>query len=78
MVGMPRKCPGDGLGASPRTSGTFPPDFCAIPHGLDRMSAGQTGHFHGTNGTRPRHGCDPKVDVPHLTSLIMFIGVFSS
>ena len=25
-----------------------------IPHRLDKMSVGQTGHFHGTNGTRPR------------------------
>ena len=25
-------------------------DLCVIPHRLDRMSAGQTGHFQGTNG----------------------------
>ena len=30
---------------------------------LDRASAGQTGHFHGTNGTHPRDGCSPEVVV---------------
>ena len=42
---MPRKCLGVGSGAN--TSG---PDLCVIPYRLDRMSAGQTGHFHGKWG----------------------------
>ena len=45
---MSRKCPGDGLGANPGTSGTSRPDLCVIPHRLDRTSAGQTGHSTGT------------------------------
>ena len=28
VVGMPRKCPGDGLGANPGTSGMSRPDLC--------------------------------------------------
>ena len=35
------------------------------------MSAGQTEHFHGTNGTRPRDGGGPEVGVSR-----MFIGFF--
>ena len=61
---MPRKCAGDGLEASLGTSGTSRPDVCAIPHRFDRMSAGQTGHFHGRNGTFPRDGCNPNVGCP--------------
>ena len=33
------------------------------------MSAGQTGHFHGTNGTRPRDGWGPEVGVSPRISL---------
>ena len=36
---------------------------CVIPHRLDRMSPGQTGHFHRTKGTCPRDGCGPEVGV---------------
>ena len=43
---MPGKCPRDGLGANPGTSGTSRPDLCVIPRRLDRMSAGQSGHVH--------------------------------
>ena len=53
---VPRKCPGDDLGANPRTSVTSRPDLCAILHRLGRMSMGQTGHFRGTDGTRSRDG----------------------
>ena len=138
MASMPRKCPGDGLGASPGTPGTSRPDLCVIPHSgvnksarerigrqnlsqkgplqkgvfgshilqgiigkthtqdlqilredtlgatcsagpfcllpthrLDRMSPGQTGHFHRTNGTRPRDGCGPEVGVSRQISLCL-------
>ena len=44
--------------------GTSRPDLCVIiviPHRLDSMSTtGQTGHFHRTNGARPRNGCSPE------------------
>ena len=60
---MPRKCPGDGLGANPGTPGTSRPDLCVIPYRLDKMFAGQTGHSHGTIGTSPQHGCNPNVGV---------------
>ena len=49
-----------------------PLSSCVVPHRLDRMSAGQTGHFHGTNRTRPRDGCDPEEE-----SSLCFL-VFSS
>ena len=39
-----------------------------IPHRLDRTSAGQTGHFHVTNGTHPRDGCCPEVGVSRRIS----------
>ena len=32
VVGMPRKCPRDGLVARPGTSGTSQPDLCSILH----------------------------------------------
>ena len=70
---MPQKWPGDGLGASPETSGTSRPDSCAIPHRLDRMSAGQTGHFHGTNGTHSWDGGGPEVGVPRRISLCLSV-----
>ena len=39
------------------------------------MSAGQTGHFHGTNGTRPQDVCSPSMEAcPHLS--FMFAGFF--
>ena len=41
------------------------------------MSVGQTGHFHGTKGTRPRDGCDPTVEVSRQISLLLLF-VFSS
>ena len=54
---MLRKCPGDSLGASPAGRLGRPKlDLCVIPHRLDRMSAGQTGHFRGTNEACPRDG----------------------
>ena len=65
---MPGKYSRDGLGASPGTSSTSRPDFCVIPHRLDRMSAGETGHLYGTNGTRARDGCDAKVEVSRQIS----------
>ena len=61
MANLPWKCPGDGLGASPGTSGTSRRGLRAIPHRLDRMSAGQTGHSNGANRTRPPNGCGPEV-----------------
>ena len=65
MVRTSRKCSGD------------PDQICAIPKRLDRMSAGQTGHFRGINGTRPWDGCDPKSGgVP--PKFFMCIGFFSS
>ena len=42
------------LGPTPGTSGTSRPDFCLIPHGLDRMSTGQTGHFFWPNAAARR------------------------
>ena len=36
-------------GRVPGTSGTFRADFFVNPHRLDRMSKGQTGHFHDTS-----------------------------
>ena len=45
------------------TSGMSRPHLCVILHRLHRQSAGQTGHFHGSNGTRPRDGCGPEVGV---------------
>ena len=36
------------------------------------MSAGQMGHLHGTDGTRPRDGWDPKGDVSCQISLCLF------
>ena len=74
---MLRKCPGDGVGANPGTSGTSRPDLCVTPHTLDRMSAGQTGHFHGTNGTRLRDGCSPGVGVSRRISSCLLV-FFSS
>ena len=53
----------DGLGSSPGTSGISRPDLCNSTQ-IGQMSAGQTGHFNGTNGTRLRDGCGPKVEVP--------------
>ena len=51
---MPRKCPGDDLGASPKDIRASPrPDSCVNPHRLDRMSAGQTGHFGGVGAKFP-------------------------
>ena len=76
MVSAPRKCPGDGLGGESGTSGTSRPDLCAIPNRLDRMSAGQTGHVHGTNGTRPRDGCGPEGGVPRQISLCLLVFLF--
>ena len=38
-------------GRVPGTLGTSRPNLCAYPHRLDRMSAGSTGHFRGTNRT---------------------------
>ena len=38
-------------------------ELCVVPYRLDRMSAGQTGRFHWTHGTRPRDGCGPEVEV---------------
>ena len=73
VVGMPRKCRADGLGASPGTCGTSQPDCCGLPHRLDRMSMGQMGHVHGTNRTRPRDGCDPKVKVSRQSSLCLLV-----
>ena len=151
---MPRKCPRDGLGASPGTSKTSRPDLCVsgpekgvitkgvfsleesleslksldslengrtllyfpqsgdslkslesldsleslenglfwkdpfskrppfpnpsvLLHRLDRMSAGQTGHFHGTNETRPWDGCGPEIGRVTL-NFFMFTGLFAS
>ena len=55
---------------------TSRPDLCAIPHTLDTMSAGQTGHSHGMVAIQmwgvPRDGCDPDVGCP--TEFFMFIG----
>ena len=48
-------CVRDGLGANPRTSGMSLPHLRVILHRLGRMSAGQTGHFFGTD-TGPVHG----------------------
>ena len=52
---------------------TSRPDFYVTRHRLDRTSAGQTGHFHGTNGTRPRDGCNPKVEVSRQISLCLLV-----
>ena len=70
-----RKCPGTAGGRGP---GTSEPDFCATPRRLDRMSAGQTGHFHRTNGTRPRDGCDPTVEVSHRISFCLLVFLLRS
>ena len=53
------------------------PDLCGIPHRFDRTSAGQTGHSHGTNGTRPRDGCGLEVGVSRQISLCLLV-LFSS
>ena len=37
---------------------------------------GQTGYFHGTNGTRPRNGCDPEVEVFRQLSLCLLFFLF--
>ena len=47
-----------------------------IPHRFDRMSAGQTGHFHGTNRTCPRDGCSPEVGVSRRISLSLLVLLF--
>ena len=61
MVSVPQKCPaGTVWGRVPGTSGTSRPDFCANSHRLDRMPAGQTGYFHGTNGDASTGRLHPK------------------
>ena len=66
---------GDGLGGSARDIRVSPLDVCAFSRELDRMSAGPTGHVHGTHGTRPRDGCDPRAEVSRQISLCL---LFSS
>ena len=69
MVGRPWRCPEDGLGANRGTSGTSRPNLRAVPRRLDRVSARQMGHFHGSNEARPRDGCGPEVGVrKHVVS----------
>ena len=43
-----------------------------IPHRFDRMSAGQTGHFHGTNRTRPPWLWSRSGGVPSKFSCLLF------
>ena len=75
--GTPRKCPADGSGASPPghppAAGRPGPDFCTNPCRLDRMSTGQTGHFHRTKATHPQDGCYPKVEVSRQISLCLLV-----
>ena len=71
-----RSLPGTVWGRVPRPPGTSRPDFCIIAHRLDRMSAGQTGHFHGTSGTCPRDGCGPEGSGSHRISLCLLVFLF--
>ena len=59
------------FGGESRDTRDAPPDLCVIPHRLDRISAGQTGHSHRTNGTRPQDGCNPNVGVSRRISLCL-------
>ena len=68
--------PGTAWGQVPGTSRMSRFDVCVTPHGLDGTSAGQTGHFHGTNGTHPRDGCGPKVEVSCQMSLYLLVVLF--
>ena len=69
---MPRKHPGTVWGRALEHPRTSQPDLCVTPHKLDRMSPGQPGHFHGTNGTRPRDDCGPEVGVSRRISLYVY------
>ena len=72
-----RSSPGTAWGGAPKdlgTSRTFRPDFCVKSTQLDRiMSAGQMGHVRGTNGTRPRDGRNPNVEVSRPNSFCLLV-----
>ena len=76
VVGMPWKCSGDGLGGVPGHPGRPGLILYVWPHRMDRMSAGQTGHFHGTNWTRPQDGCGPEGEVSHQISICLLVFLF--
>ena len=72
-----KSVPGTVWGRVPGTPKTSRPDSCVIPHRLDRVSAGQTEHFHVTNGTRPRDGCGPEAGLSRQLSLCLLVFFFS-
>ena len=64
------------FGGESRDTRDVRPDLRVITHTLDRMSAGQRGHSHGTNRTHPRDSCNPNVGVSRRISLCLLF--FSS
>ena len=60
-------------GGESRDIRDVPTRLCVIPHGLDRLSEGQTGYFHVKSGTRPQDVCGPAVGVSHRISVCLVV-----